>query len=1008
MKKLYILLLLLLIKPVQAQTDWFDLFSLWDEPSGNRDRNLSVLQNPATVSTDTLNLPITAYNDGWVYMNGYSSMMHTGHNPFMELRYVTTDSFRIEFVAALTASPKLNTFLFSNMDPISGSWYIKYHSTYANTFEFLKLGMDSAMRIGAITPGDTAFHRYVVSWKKSDGIMHSYMDGVNTYNRTGVTFNNVVSNKDYGFCIGNQIETMGASDYGDTYTSSVSTDMFKGSLKSLIFAKNDTADYYSFNQNNTQNFVAIRKIHNVIVRPIFAYEWSDRYGEDTTLASVTTIQSGATHGIDTMDVLVVRSGGLKTGYRDNYFSMSSLAFFNSAGVMGEGFGAEYKTHGDSLYAFGNFNAANGTTAFRSGWDTAKGVVKWNPATRKWVQLGWGLVTPTGTSGTMYGFFFGDTIIALGYDSIAVGVGPINHTAQRKAGQNNWSAMASGLNNVAFSGCEAYGKAYIGFFGDSAYGNTGKKRCVVSWNGVKFDSLKGGLDGVPLCFLPDSSTGERLILIGGNHSNYSMAGTQTPSQGLVVWSVDSNKFKSFHNITCTTVRGIYNILYRNGWYYFVGDFDGLTDGVVTTTSKGLARWKAGYGLQNIGTGIFMQSTFAGPTSSIIYQDTLYLAGSFSRINGYLSNNFAAIDLLRGNVVDVGYHTDMRIEGLTEWQTNILGIGDNFHSNGKQFLIAFGYNPRYSDTSHVIITHTALTDTAEFNFPLTVTCTAYKENGTGVDSVWLNWKKGVNGTSHIVKLSLTTGITYTGLIAQDTSLSIPGDSILYTLNAVDMDTTVTNGAQNRIIILANPNDYRTNLIVHWNADTNITANQPQATWKSTIDTLTARQTVAGDKPVHVSSVINGHGVMRYVSNDYFNLPTITLTNFTVVFAFKSRDNTDNYIISNSDDGIWVSLTALGYGIGSFDGTRIRTANTTGIDTNWHIATLTNSKVYVDGVEKTYLSSQTLTGIIFDVLGGRPGVGFNFKGDIADFRIYSEQVTLTNLIKVWGAINRDYLIH
>lgn len=221
----------------------------------------------------------------------------------------------------------------------------------------------------------------------------------------------------------------------------------------------------------------------------------------------------------------------------------------------------------------------------------------------------------------------------------------------------------------------------------------------------------------------------------------------------------------------------------------------------------------------------------------------------------------------------------------------------------------------------------------------------------------------------------------------------------------DGGITDNTSDNIPVIP---DYRTGLINQWWADSNTTSGTSLATWQNTIDTLTARQSTAGDKPVHFANQLNGNGVVRFTSNDFFVLPTITLTNFTVIFAFKSRDNTDNYLLANANDGIWVSLTALAYGVGSFDGTRIRTANRTGLDTNWHIARLTNDKVYIDGVEKTYLSSQTLTGIVFDKFGGRTTSGFYFKGDIAVLRIYNAQLSNTNGIIVETKLNETLQIY
>lgn len=672
---------------ITNKTDGFRL--LYNQYGG--EVNLTTLTNPSRWTDTTM--PLTAYTDGYVYLNGKGSMMHMSRNPFIDLRFNIVDSFRIIVDYALASTPKASSYLVGSYDPALGGWWIRYGNNYGpNTLEFYRLGTPSGTRlICNTTPGDTTRHSAEIRWRKSDSTMTMYLDGVlqNTY--TGIYFSNNVSTKTYGMCVGNQIELTGITDYSDAFTYGNTSTLYRGKIYSFLFSKNDTAYNWDFNQGNTQNFFPTRKIHNVNSVPYYPYENVDRFSTDSTSAGAFIIQNGASHGVDTMDAVIYR-GAVKSGYRDPFNSLSSLAGFEN-GIAKEDFGGESFVYNGTLYNFGNFNAGNDSGALRTGYDSLKGVTKWNPLTRKHEQLGYGLITASGASSTMFGFGFNDKIIACGYDITAVGVGTVNYVAQYDTSTGLWSAMGTGLNNVGFSGGSAYGLAYIGFFGDSAYGSTGKKNKIVKWTGSAWDSLRGGLfNGVPLCMFPDSSDGTRKLIVGGYFDSYKQGGTTTTNVGLAVWNEDTDTWSKFNNISVTPGKGVYKVLKNVDWYYFFGDFDWITNGTDTIRSYGMARWKSGVGLQGLGTGIYMNNTTATSiTSAVILNDILYIGGSFSRVNGMLSNNFGAINLITGTLIDVGFGTDMRMEGLCIFNGKIIGIGDNFHINGKFKSIVFEYDP-----------------------------------------------------------------------------------------------------------------------------------------------------------------------------------------------------------------------------------------------------------------------------------------------------------------------------
>jgi len=639
--------------------------------------------------SDTTNFPMSAYNGGYLTFNGFTQHLQSSYSPFLDLKYSIVDSFRIEFTYKYKAAYKVALIISNYNLATAGGYYISLGLDVENQLSFY--GPNKArVAIGDNFNADTNLHRCVIVFTKSNSTLRSWVDGVLKYTHTSYTFSDNGQATDYTLCIGNTAEVGGTSNYTDSYSYSVQSYSYRGALGEFIFAKNDTALIYSFNQVNTQNFIPIRKIGGVVQRPIYPLEYGDRWGAGSSPSDPLILKNGISAGIDSMDCTQYRTDGLKTGYKDCYGNMSSLQSFNGQ-LMTEGFGGEVFVHNGTLYGFGNFNVANGTTGVRSNWDSAKGVTRWNPNTSEWDQLGYGLVTGSGTSGTMFGFGWNNKIIACGYDVTAVGVGTINYVATYDSATNAWSAMESGFNDIAFSGASAYGNAYVGGYFTTA--NSRRVHRIAQWNpgSSKWDSLKGGLNAVVYDVFPDSSTGERLLVLGGAFDSSRTAGVYTYHKGIVCWSADSLKYKAFNNLN-TTVGSVYKTLKHDGWYYFLGDFTGITDGVTTTTSLGMARWKSGIGLQNIGTGVYAGPGGAGISCAVIYNNILYIGGSFSRVNGMWSFDFGAIDLTTGTVIDMGYGpVEKRPEGLCMYQNKIIGIGDNFTANGMQHWIAFSYDP-----------------------------------------------------------------------------------------------------------------------------------------------------------------------------------------------------------------------------------------------------------------------------------------------------------------------------
>jgi len=642
---------------------------------GNGEISLVTLSNPSRW-TDTTEIPLTPYTDGYAYFHGNGKMLHTSVVPFFNTYWNFTDSFRI--VIEVAHSNKLAEYVVGNWNPVLPQWMIVYHSNHANAYSFQMAGKTETLVMPSVN-ADTSFRLLEIRWSKQDSILRVWNDGDSAYAYTGWVFTSSSTSFSYGtLCIGNRAEQNNTGQYvihlanTDAYT-------FKGRIKSFLFSKNDTIASYNLSPGNSQNIVPDMYIGGDQIYPYYPSESADRFvgAGDLGQPGMLLLNNGAGHGIDTMDA-VFTYGDFKDNYRDCFVDYGSISGFD-AGVWAEPYGGQFTILNNELYACGDFSSANSLSPLESNHDSAKGVVKWTGT--EWEQVGHGFDGDGGFAGIQYLFSYGDTLIAAGYQTTAIGVGAVGYVAQFKG--TNWEAMGTGFNNVGFCGAEAYGKAWVGGFFTQADGKSIRRIAV--WDGVKWDSLKGGLNANLTDITPYVWNGEQGLLLGGYFTEARQGGVTLECDGLVFWSVDSSKYKIFAGLQCTSGKAVYKILEHDGWLYFVGDFDQLGD----ATSKGIARWKNGE-IENVGSGIYGYYATA-ITSAVILDDILYVGGMFSRFNNMLSPMFAAVNLTTGEVIDVGYGLDMRVEDLKVFNNEVMIIGDGFHANGQRHFIVTAYDP-----------------------------------------------------------------------------------------------------------------------------------------------------------------------------------------------------------------------------------------------------------------------------------------------------------------------------
>lgn len=611
--------------------------------------------------------------------------MKTGHDNFVDLIMATTDSFTIEFRWNTNPTIHLQRYL-----GIAGASF-SYQPANAQYVEvdFQGLGPYYKVYLQSYDGSDTLAKTIKLTWHKTDSTLRTYRNDTLKHTSTGVVLKSTALASGTASLVLNNTG-QGTSD--GTYDTQVLNFSGNSTWHWIKFMKNDTTYLWDMNAGS-ELFVHPRVfVGGLEIFPYKTYSYLDRPANTNAI-----LLNGATSNIDTLEGTFF-FGDLKADYRDCFIANAEISSWIGTpyNIHSEGFGGESLVIGDSLYVCGNFNIANGTSKTRVGYDSAKSVVKYDPATAKWVQLGYGMTTVTGTSGCMHIGAYGDSIIATGYDRTATGVGTINGVAIRRAGQSNWSAMGLGLGvtGVGFGGGEGYGKYLLGGSftkAGGAYGNF-----IQSWNGVSWDSCRGGLDDVPYVMKAYVWNGENGWLVGGAFLNFVQGGVATPCSGLAFWSNDSLKWKKFYDMQTTGHPNnvVFNILIDGNWIYYVGSFVGMG----TATSRGICRYQIGVGAQNVGTGLKSVVNAEAITSISKIGNIIYIAGSFIWFNDFLSRNLAGFNVVTGYVKDMGYGMNMRPEGTCKYynssiasDTILVIAGDNLTANGKRQRIVSLYNP-----------------------------------------------------------------------------------------------------------------------------------------------------------------------------------------------------------------------------------------------------------------------------------------------------------------------------
>lgn len=247
------------------------------------------------------------------------------------------------------------------------------------------------------------------------------------------------------------------------------------------------------------------------------------------------------------------------------------------------------------------------------------------------------------------------------------------------------------------------------------------------------------------------------------------------------------------------------------------------------------------------------------------------------------------------------------------------------------------------------------------------------------------------------------TYT--LAIDTTEVTVGDTIKWRAIAYGYGTATIPSSN---IIYINKPFYYTNRIAHWDAEHNFTA----SAWRSTIDTLTARNDTASLQP-EVLGTLNGHNLIYFDGSDYMYFTgTGAMTDWTVVITYKrvgTGNGTVDYIMGGTGMGLFTVLQALATSWGAFDGSRLVDSAANAQDTNWNIRVFQKHNLYTNNVEvNPYLVQNTLLNFALSVIGGRYDPTLShlpWKGYMAQIDVYNENVSTEHLTQIYQYYKAKY---
>lgn len=582
------------------------------------------------------NFPPSPYVDGYLTFDGKGDFLRSGDLNALEFPAGSTDSFSITFKLKIT-SPNTPMYAFGKCR--DAGWMVGYH---INESGYLSIYINNEWKRIYYLGTDTAWHDYRVDYNKPAQRLTTFTDEIltNTYNN--FTYISMADNA--AFTVGN----VGLYAQYGPQSVNISSLWFKGSIASLKITVNRNAVVnYGFDEGGGQ-----------VARDSGAYSYSDRSYPGSSTCGITHLMLGYMLAQDTCDPtwsafdVPVQSRFEPLGSGTQYwYSNSGMNFF------AEHFSLGMTVYNDQLINTGYFNLAGGNSAnFIAGWNGSV----WSPLGSGFNHEAQGLASYRGE------------LYATGYFDTAGGV-EAKYIAKWNGSQ--WQNLGIGLNSIGNTMTVFNDNLILGGWFTSANGEIALS--VVKWDGARFTSMDVGMSGpvYALCVYNNE------LYAGGK---FNIAG-QEVCNGIARW--DGSRWRAVGAGIAGGDATVYTLEVYNGELYAGGAFIKMDN----IFSYNIAKYN-GISWSPIGSGATgsncnVSQGYVGSLKS--FNNELYAAGMFTKMNGNTANKLARFNGL--NWCQVEYGVDLRPRSMAIYQDKLIINGDFYSASGVAANNIISYSP-----------------------------------------------------------------------------------------------------------------------------------------------------------------------------------------------------------------------------------------------------------------------------------------------------------------------------
>ncbi len=286
---------------------------------------------------------------------------------------------------------------------------------------------------------------------------------------------------------------------------------------------------------------------------------------------------------------------------------------NTSGIAGTGLVNAIAIHGDKVYVGGDFDRAGGISAVN--------IAVWDSNTETWSALG------SGTNGNVFALYHDGTALYVGGSFSSAGAASVNNIASWNG--SSFSALGSGVSvsHSPFSPTVRIitgdgSDIYVGGHFFSAGGSTVNH--IAKWDGSNWSALGSGMNSTGGFFVDDISISDTTLFAGGNFTSAGGSGVNCVAQfdlGAGGWSALGS------GVTCGAFSNGVRALQVQGTTLHVG---GNFTVAGATSTNGYAQWDTSTSNWSA-TGSGTETGNSTVTDFVLVASGLYAAGVFNFID-----------------------------------------------------------------------------------------------------------------------------------------------------------------------------------------------------------------------------------------------------------------------------------------------------------------------------------------------------------------------------------------